>query len=336
MSVLRALALPALFGIAVSACAVPAPLPAEGTPPAQSPPAATPGLTPTAAPATAAAGPCVNPPAKPKPPREEGHTHSLPAKPVTIGRVTCKAGQGVWVDAEKRLRACTVDRPVTIEGVTIAADAYTLFHANGRPWQTTIPAAASFKNGGGKDIPCAAEHLVLSEQGVLEHCKLGKAVTLGNIPCKAGESIAFRPGGELWAAVVEKPYSVLGVMFPAGTRLSFHPSGAVAGVYTTETTMLAGYPARYQIDIYESGRLEKFDLGEPLEISGHAFPEFATIWLRENGSLYRAEYVSERGFMIHGEPWEDTRHMEFDCGGRIVGDTVTHYQADHAPRPPKR
>lgn len=330
MSVERAVAV-VVVGLA-GACASPAP---PGPEP-ELPPAPVSTLSgeakPTVAPPARAAGPCVDPPEEKRPPREN-HAHSVPAKAVTFGRVTCKAGQGVWVDSEKQVRACTVGPAVTLEGVPIAAGAYTLFHANGRPWQTTLQRAAGFRKGDGGEIPCAAEHLVLSEAGVLEGCTLGKGITLGEVACKAGESVAFHPGGQLWAAVLDRQYSALGATFPAGTRVSFHASGKIAGVYLPEPMTIGGYPVRYQVDVYESGRLARFDLAEALEISGHAFPERAEIRLREDGSLYRAEYVAKSGVMVHGEPWTDTRHLRFDCGGGIVSDHVTHWQAD---RPPPR
>jgi hypothetical protein len=339
MSTGRALAIAMLVGLAAWACAAPAPLPPpapEGPPTPVSTPM--PSDAPAAVAAAAASGACVDPPDEKPPRRDDGDTMSVPTKPVKIGRVTCKAGREVWLDPEKRLHVCTVDRPVTVEGVPIAADAYTWFHKNGRPWQTTIQRAASFKTGDGKEIPCAAEHLVMSEEGALESCTLGKAISIGDVACKAGESVAFRPGGQLWAAVMDKPYSALGVTFPAGTGISFHASGKIAGAYVREPMTIAGYPAQYQVDVYESGRLAKLTLAEPLEISGHPFPQWAKLWLREDGSLFRAEYVAKRGFMVHGEPWTDTRHMRFDCGGGIVSDHETHYQADRPPprRPWKR
>jgi len=55
-----------------------------------------------------------------------------------------------------------------------------------------------------------------------------------------------------------------------------------------------------------------------------------------DGTLQRADYVSKRGFMIHGEPWSDTVHLTFDCHEKVVESHTEHFQADHAPHPPKR
>jgi hypothetical protein len=57
---------------------------------------------------------------------------------------------------------------------------------------------------------------------------------------------------------------------------------------------------------------------------------------RADGTLQRADYVSKRGFMIHGEPWSDTVHLTFDCHEKLVESHTEHFQADHAPHPPKR
>lgn len=275
---------------------------------------------------------CVDPPDDEPRRRDDADSHSVPAAPLKIGAVTCRAGEGVWLDAEKRLVACTVDRAVTVLGVPIAAGAYTLFHPSGRPWQTTIPRPEKLRTAAGAEIPCAGGALVvISEEGMLEGCTLAKPLSMGGVACKSGESVAFHAGGQLQAAVMDSPYSALGVTFPAGTRLSFHPSGAVAGAWLREAMSIAGYPVQWDLTVFESGRLRQLTLASALTVSGHAFPADAKLWLREDGSLYRAEYVSQSGFMVHGEPWTDTRHLRFDCRGKIVSDEVTHYQADRPP-----
>src|SRR5262249_6433955 len=94
-----------------------------------------------------------DPDAKP-PPRDEGYTHVVPDHDVAIGRVVGRAGAGVWRDPEGRLRVCTVARRVALDGVEVAAGAYTLFHESGRPYQTTLARHQALTTAVGLVVPC--------------------------------------------------------------------------------------------------------------------------------------------------------------------------------------
>jgi hypothetical protein len=265
------------------------------------------------------------------PEEEVALTRSKPTTPVRFGKVVCKANEEVWRDAEGRVRVCTVAMRTTVEGIDIAADAYTHFHATGRAHQTHLARPQTLETAKSQPIACGKDLVVLSKTGALEHCKLNKPVTLGEVACRKGESVSFHPGGELSMAVIDRPYTSLGTEFPAGARLSFHPSGALAGGWLHEPLRVLGVLVRWDFFVYPSGKLHAFELAEKRSFQGHDFPERAKIELREDGSLRRAEYEVDSGFMPHGEMWKDTKHVRFDCHGTVLSENVDHWQADRPP-----
>ncbi|MDC0741369.1 hypothetical protein [Polyangium mundeleinium] len=269
--------------------------------------------------------------------REEAtHTHVVPEHDTRFGAVVCKAKQGVWRDPTGQVRACTVARPVTVSGIDIGADAYTLFHANGHPWQTHVAHPITWKTAAGVVVPCAADLVVFSKTGALEHCKLHRPMVLDGVACRAGESVAFHPGGRLWAATIDAPVLALGITFPEGKRLSWHEDGSFAGAYVTEPWEIQGFVVRSDVKVHPNGKLAEIVLAQPRDLAGQSFPAGAKLRFRADGTLQRADYVSKRGFMIHGEPWSDTVHLTFDCHEKVVESHTEHFQADHAPHPPKR
>jgi len=265
------------------------------------------------------------------PEKEVALTRSKPTTPVRFGKVVCEANEEVWRDADGRVRVCTIATRTTVEGVDIAAGAYTHFHASGRAYQTHLARPQTLKTAKGQPIPCGKSLVVLTEAGALEHCQLAKPVTLGAIACRKGESVAFHPGGELAMAVIDSPYTTLGTEFPAGTRLSFHPTGALAGGWIHDPLRVDGVLVRWDFAVYPSGKLHAFELAEKRTIQNHELPRRAKVELREDGSLRRAEYEVDSGFMPHGEMWTDTKYVRFDCYGAVVGEHVEHWQADRPP-----
>jgi hypothetical protein len=284
-------------------------------------------------------------PADPADPREEARaamrrddatfTHEVPDRDKAFGALVCKAKNGVWRDPTGQVRACTVARPVAIEGVEIAADAYSLFHASGRPYQTHVARARTWKTAAGVEIPCAADFVVLTAQGALESCQLARRVELGNVACQAGQSAYFHEGGQLAGATIDRPLTALDVTFAAGTSLSWHPDGSLAGGTVREPITLSGYDVSYSFEVHPNGQLARAYLAAPRVVAGTSFPERATLHFRPDGTLRRASYEAARGVMIHGEPWTDTRHLAFDCHDGLISSRTEHYQAEHAPHPPR-
>ncbi|GMV14863.1 MAG: hypothetical protein HS104_34075 [Polyangiaceae bacterium] len=258
-------------------------------------------------------------------------TPTTPARDERIGKVTCKAKHEVWRDEQGRLRVCTVAQPATLFGIDVARDAYTHFYEDGRPYQTHLARPHDLTTAKGDTVPCAADLVVLSTSGNLEHCKLARPATFSGVACRKGESVGFHASGALAGAVVDTPVTVAGAELPAGTRLHWFPDGKLAGGWLAEAARLDGVLVRWEFALHPNGRLRAFSLEEPRSIGGHAFEKRAKIELRPDGSLKYAEFEVAHGFMPHGEPWHDTKYVRYDCKNRVLGEYVEHYQADMAP-----
>jgi len=267
--------------------------------------------------------------------REE-HTRTLLTKKRVFGDVVCMAGRELWLDDQGRHRACTIKEPVVLHGIPIAAEAYTLFHSNGRAFQTTSTRITTLRTAFEPAIACAAGHLVLADTGELQSCTLEATTVLGGVACRGGESVVFHKDGSLWSATTDQPLEAAGVNYESGTDLRWFstssPSGAsLSGGRLDEARILAGIPIRYDFLVHPSGALAEFRLSEEHSIGGHSFPARSLIRLRRNGRLFSAEYISERGTMVHGEQWTDTTHQRFACDGRLVSSKVEHWQSDVRP-----
>lgn len=273
---------------------------------------------------------CVDPRPEQRPP-DEPMTPTTPGKPVRFGDVICRGDREVWRDAQGRIRVCTIASPVTLFGVALAGDNYTHFHADGRPYQTTLAKPQAIATAEGTEIACAAEHLVLDPKGALESCTLARSTDFDRARCRGGESIHVSSSGKVEACVADRGVHGLDIVFPAGTRVSWHESGAIESAWIGEQLEIAGWRVRYEVRAYASGKLAHFELAEPRTIAGIAVPERGKVWLREDGSPWQIEYVADDGFMPHGEPWSDTRTVRFDCAGQIVSDATEHYQAQDSP-----
>jgi hypothetical protein len=280
-------------------------------------------------------GKCVDAPfPEVKGPPDSGATMTMTPKARTFGAITCAGDREVWIDPQGRLDVCTIAKPTKVHGLALAGDNYTHFHPDGRPEQTTLAKPHTLQTAAGFDVVCAAEHVSLDEKGHVTHCTLEGKQTLGGTACRAGESAAFRPTGELWACTIDGSLALKGSTIVAGTQVSWHDNGAIASVYSPEPLVLDGIKMRYEVELHPDGTLARYTLDESRTVGGIALEAFAKVWFYEDGSPWHIEYVAKHGFMVHGEPWTDTRRITFDCAGKIVFDQTEHYQATARPRPP--
>lgn len=264
-------------------------------------------------------------------------TPETPSHEVQLGRgIVCKAHEKVWRDEQGRIRTCTVARRVKAFGLDLAADAYSQFHADGRPYQTHIASQQELVTAAGEKLLCAADFVMLSKTGALEHCTLVHATVIGKVPCRAGESVAFHPGGRLAMAVLDQPMKIAGLELPAASTVFLFPSGALEGGWLKEPARIRGFLVSYEFTLHENGALHVFRLAEARTIQGQKLPERATVELRRDGSLAQAEFEVDQGFMPHGELWTDTKQVSYDCAGKVRSEYVEHYQAPFPPHPPRR
>jgi hypothetical protein len=268
-----------------------------------------------------------------KPPESEPMTMTVPKQPVNHGAATCRGDREVWRDEAGRIRVCTLASAATVEGVAIAADAYTHFFASGLPYQTTIPKDRAFKSGSDVEVPCkGGGHLVLFEQGTLDACTLGKAMTFDGTSCAPDHTVTLRPNGRLHACTLAEPMRGAGIEISAGTRVGFHPDGSFASAYLSQQTIVFGYRVQYELEVHENGELAHFTLLEPRTLAAIDLPERAEVWMRPDKSIWHIEYIADEGFMPHGEMWTDTRKVTFDCEQRIVSDVTDHWMAARPER----
>lgn len=269
-----------------------------------------------------------------KGPPDEGSTMTITPKPRTFGSITCAGEREVWIDPKGRLDVCTIAKPTKVHGLALAGDNYTHFHLDGRAEQTTLAKPHELATAAGVVIPCAAAHVSLDTAGHVEHCTLARQENYGEIACAKAESIALRPeSGALWACVLAEPISTKGITVPNGTRVAWHDNGAVETMYLHDEVVVDGIRMRYEVELHPDGQLAHYTLADSRTIGGIALETFAKVWMYPNGSPWHLEYVADEGFMIHGEPWRDTRGVTFACDGSITSDHTEHYQAQ--TRPPR-
>jgi len=247
--------------------------------------------------------------------------------------VFCKPGAELAVDAKQRLVLCTTARAFDLGGLPIAADAYTIFHTNGRIYQTTTRAPVSRTLANGMSVACMAGGVVLNVDGMLENCSLARPLALSPRP-RVGQGVAFHRDGHIAGMTLDETFKTPGITWPAGTAMMWTKTGTPKGGTLADAIQVGDLWMTGEFELHPDGKLRAVGLAKPATVQTHAFPEHAKLWFRGDRTLERAEFVSAHGFMIHGEQWTDTTHQTFDAKGAITSSTVTHFQSDI--RPPQR
>jgi hypothetical protein len=249
------------------------------------------------------------------------------------GPVTCAKGSELGRDTQtKKLVFCTVAKAVTVDGIPIAAKSYTLFHPNGKLYQSHASAPFDRTLADGSTVRCAAELFALEPTGTLRYCDLAGPRT-GSPKPRVGEGISFHPSGRVAGMTIDEPYQSAGNSFTAGTHLAWDDTGVLRGGWAKDPVTVGALTIDWDFELYPTGKLRIAQLSKAAKIQGHDFPDHAKLQFRSDGTLETAEYISKRGFMIHGEMWTDTRTLTFDKTGKITSDHTEHYQSD--VRPPK-
>lgn len=252
------------------------------------------------------------------------------AKAVMAGPVTCKAGHEVGEDKQQRVVYCTTAKSVVVDGMTVKADEYTLFHPNGRIYQTRMarPFVRTLANG--TKVSCGADLVSLDPSGALTYCKL--VAPLAHSPkIRVGAGIVFFPNGKLRAFTLDEPYTAAGISFIPGSSVSFDEQGKLVGGWLPDPVAAGSLTLYWDFEVWPNGKLRAIQLEKPATVQGHAFPKRAKLAFRDDGSLEAAEYIEKEGFMVHGEPWHDTRFLTFDKTGKVTSSRTEHYQAKEGP-----
>ena len=251
----------------------------------------------------------------------------LLARDETIGGVRCKHGNEVGTDDAGKLMFCTTTGAQTLDGLPVAGDSYTLVHANGRVYQTHLARPHDFAMADRSTVACAADFVAVYDDGALDFCTLRVARSGG----RAGTAIAFHPGGKLAAVTLDAAGTAGALNVPAGTRVAWDASGAATGGSLAAPLTTRGVSIAGDFTLHGNGQVHDVELAADATVAGHAFPKYAKLELRDDGTLEGARWLSHIGAAIHGELVEDTTIETYDHDGKVTSSYVDHYQATERP-----
>lgn len=246
------------------------------------------------------------------------------------GAVTCKKGHEIGEDQQKRVVFCTTARAAAVDGMVVKAGEYTLFHANGKIYQTRMARPFTRTLRDGSQVSCAADLVSLDPSGALTYCKLAAAPA--HAPkIRAKEGASFHPSGKLAGFTLDEPYTRFGIALIPGSHIQLDERGRLVGGWLPDPVTAGALTLWWDFRLWPNGKLRSAQLDQPAKLQGHDFPKHAKLAFRDDGTLEAAEYVEKEGFMIHGEPWHDTRFLRFDRAGKITGSRTEHWQAQEGP-----
>jgi hypothetical protein len=247
------------------------------------------------------------------------------------GKVTCKKGHELGVDAQKRLVFCTIAKAVDVDGLAVKAGSYTLFHPNGRIYQTHLRAKYEATLADQTKVVCAANEVISRlDDGTLAFCDLA-APRAGSPRPRVGEGVSFHRNGRPAGMTLDDKLAIAGLEIPAGSSVYFDEKGTLLGGRLASAIKAGALQIRYELTLHPNGKLRTAELAADATIQGHALPEWAELEFRADGTLERAKFVEKRGTMPHGEEWTDTRHMTFDPKGKVTHSYLDHWQSDVRP-----
>jgi len=257
-------------------------------------------------------------------------TRRVLTRPVQVGGISCKQGQELGTDAKQRVVFCTTAKAADVDGLPIAAAAYTLFHPNGRVYETHLRAKVELTLADHSKVTCGADLIALTEEGKLRYCQLAGPRATAPRP-RVGEGISFHPDGRIAGLTLDEPHGVAGLVLPAGASAVWDAKGALVGGHAPDPIQAGKLSIQYDFVLHPQGRLKAIELAAAAKIQGNDFPARAKLEFRDDGSLERAEYVVKHGFMPHGEMWTDTLHATYDVTGKRTGSTTEHWLAPSSP-----
>jgi hypothetical protein len=245
-------------------------------------------------------------------------------------KVTCKKGAELGVDKQGRLVFCTTAKPADLDGIAVARDAYTLFHPNGRIYQTHVRAKFEALLADKSKVSCGAELISLFDDGTLGYCELA-GPRAGSPRARVAKGIAFHRSGKVAGMTLDETFRAGILVLAPGTSVQWDEKGTVIAGRTSVPLKAGALSIQGAFTLHPNGKLHEVALADKATIQSHHFPDRARLWFRADGTLERAEYLERRGTMPHGEAWTDTRHLTFDGGGKITNSYLDHWQSTVRP-----
>jgi len=240
-----------------------------------------------------------------------------------VGKITCKGGEKLGVDSARRTVFCTTAVAVDIDGFVVAADAYTVFHPNGRIYQTHVrePFAASLADR--TLVVCGAGLVVLYDDGRLRYCTLA-GTRAGTPRPRLGHGIEFRSDGRVAMLTLDEPHREAGLALPAGASVQWDERGALVGGSSPTRTLAGALVIAGEFTLYGGARLHTVELAAAANIQGHELPARARLTFHSDGTLETASYTDREG-SADGEAWTDRRTLTYDRRGTITSSDVERY-----------
>lgn len=244
-------------------------------------------------------------------------------KDTVISGVRCKKGE-IGEHKGGGLAFCETARAQTIDGLPVARGAYTLVYPSGKLYQTHLGKALTI--GG---VPCGKGLIARTEGGELRYCELATSWKSGVLVARAGEGVAF-DGGRVIALTLDAPATIGGLALPAGTRIVCDER-RLRQIWVETSIVIGGHTWRGTVELHANGKVKKGTLAAKARFGATALPEFANLTFRADGSLEAASYVEDYDTMPHGELVTKTRLMTFDAQGKVTGSVLDEYQSDVRP-----
>jgi len=132
---------------------------------------------------------------------------------------------------------------------------------------------------------------------------------------------------------LDELYTASGIALVAGNRAVWDDNGALLGGWSADPIRAGALTIDSDFRVHPNGKLHLVTISADAKLAGIDFPKRAQLTFRAGGSLEAARYIAKQGFMIHGEPWHDTRDLTFDAAGKVTSDRTDHFQSTE--RPPK-
>lgn len=249
-------------------------------------------------------------------------------QPEQFGSLVCRSKRSMSLYPNGVLLHCTMDAKQAqwVNNIPLKPDAYTLFHPNGRVWQTSI-LPHTFRLRNKRQIACGSGSATFFADGTLASCTLDKSLKMDGVVCQKGHT-TFHYQGRLSSAKLQQPKMYGSLKYPKGTWLAWNKDGKLLrGTLSYPHNMtIQGVSVHFDFRLHSNGKLAYANLHKPLKRGKRTYPSFSKLWFFPNGTIQKAVYNERTGHLPHGELWRDIRTLVFNKQGKLISSTKKHEQ----------